>query len=417
MNRNARVADMLLRFLRIKKQVAAEHSRIAQGRPNQILLGQAAKLNHEVRNRVIIACGVVVASAGVLLFVLWSDLDDDTEDRPGDCGAAVGASRAGTDPLGSTLAVPPAASIRRSPAVTPPTSSGPPPGTSPIGMEQAQPSVLPAEVRARAIARNGGNSGTALVAQARDVTPPSLPADRSKSGSADAGVVVALGHDEQSPPGQGPNEGLPLRRDGPGRRQRDDDGLIRVARFLKTGGVDFTGRVVDAGTGRPASGVSVEARLAGRFVEVESEADGTFIMSGMIPGSKVLVWIGGRRDRVVAERLDVRISDSGKTTDLGVVKLLPGDEQDSRLDGWIGIYVARRDDKIKVSAVNAWVPARSAGIEVGDTLLSVNGRDIKGLGPRNVAFLLRGLNGSSITLEVESGDGRRRQLTLKRVLR
>jgi C-terminal processing protease CtpA/Prc len=46
----------------------------------------------------------------------------------------------------------------------------------------------------------------------------------------------------------------------------------------------------------------------------------------------------------------------------------------------------------------------------------VDGRDIKGLGPRSIAFLLRGPNDSSVTLELESRDGTRRQLNLKRVL-
>jgi len=97
--------------------------------------------------------------------------------------------------------------------------------------------------------------------------------------------------------------------------------------------------------------------------------------------------------------------------------LLDGDELASRLDGWIGMYVARRGGQVKVTAVNAWVPANKAGIEAGDTVLSVDGRDVRGLGSRTVGFLLRGPSGSSVTLEVESGDGKRRKLTLTRVLR
>jgi C-terminal processing protease CtpA/Prc len=118
----------------------------------------------------------------------------------------------------------------------------------------------------------------------------------------------------------------------------------------------------------------------------------------------------------VAERFDVRIPNNGKNAQLGVISLLEGNEMDSHLNGWIGLYVARKEEKLKVSAVNAWVPANSAGIEVGDALLSVNGRDTKTMGPRTAAFLLRGPSGSSVTLEVESSDGKRRQVTLKRIL-
>jgi hypothetical protein len=222
--------------------------------------------------------------------------------------------------------------------------------------------------------------------------------------------------DEQGQSGRSPNATTgPLRHGSAGRRLRDD-GQIRVARFLSTGGVDLVGRVINADTGKPAPGVSVEARLEGRFVALETQRDGTFIMPGMVPGSKVVVWLGGRQDQIVAERFDVRIADNAKTSDMGTVRLLEGDESDPRLDGWIGLHIARAEGRVRVSAVNAWVPASSAGIEVGDTVLSVNGRDIKGLGPRSIAFLLRGPNDSSVTLELESLDGTRRQLKLKRVL-
>jgi hypothetical protein len=202
------------------------------------------------------------------------------------------------------------------------------------------------------------------------------------------------------------------------RRVRDDDvGRVRVARFLESGGVDLVGRVVDVDTGGPLSGVPVEARLEKRFVEIESVADGTFRMPGMVPGSKVVVWIGDRRERVVAERVDLRIPSNGNNAELGVVGLLAGNELDPRLDGWIGIYVASKDGRIRVSAINAWVPAVAAGIAVGDAVLSVNGRDIHRMGPRAVAFLLRGPTGRTVNLELESSDGTRRQVTVQRLLR
>ena len=67
--------------------------------------------------------------------------------------------------------------------------------------------------------------------------------------------------------------------------------------------------------------------------------------------------------------------------------------------------------------MNSWVPADRAGIKVGDVILSVDGRALKGLGPRSVGFMLRGPTGSSTTLEVQSSDGNRRKLTLERIRR
>lgn len=198
----------------------------------------------------------------------------------------------------------------------------------------------------------------------------------------------------------------------------DDGGsYTRVARFVASGGAVLEGKIVDVDSGRPVSGASVEVRYKERLVETTTDASGGFRMPGMAPDSRVVVWVGGKRDHTVAERLEIAIPAEGKTAELGVIKLLNGDEMGSRLDGWIGLWVTRAGDHIKVSAVNSWVPADRAGIKVGDVILSVDGRALKGMGPRSVGFLLRGPTGSSTTLEVQSSDGNRRKLTLERIRR
>jgi predicted metalloprotease with PDZ domain len=164
-------------------------------------------------------------------------------------------------------------------------------------------------------------------------------------------------------------------------------------------------------------GVVVEARLAARFVETTTEASGAFRMPGMLPGTRVALWVGGKTDHFVSERIDVAIPGEGQTAEVGVVGLLPGDELASRLDGWAGLFVARRAGRIVVSAVSAWLPADLAGIEVGDLLVAVNGRDVTALGPRAVTFLLRGPTGSTLSVVVQGRDGTRRTLSLPRVRR
>jgi predicted metalloprotease with PDZ domain len=164
-------------------------------------------------------------------------------------------------------------------------------------------------------------------------------------------------------------------------------------------------------------GATVEARLAGRFVETTSDGNGAFRMPGMPPGARVVLWVGGRRDPFIAERIDVVIPADGQTAELGALRLLRGDELATRLDGWAGLFVARRAGHIVVSAVSAWLPADLAGIEVGDTLVTVDGREVGVLGPRAVTFLLRGPTGSNATVEVQGRDGNRRTLSLPRVRR
>lgn len=368
-------------------------------------LARAARLR-----ALLILAGAVVLGGGLLLFTLWSDRDDE--------GDGQSATVASTPAAPTPVAAPPAAQ-GTAPAVAPPRPPpGTPPATAPDGVAPApQPASPTAEAAAHGKARDGG---TPLAAETRRAATTPAASDRSKTARADAGAPPAAKHEAQTQTAQAPDGGVPPRRDSAPRRPREDDddaGQVRVARFTDAGGADLEGRVVNVDTGRALPGIAVDVRLEGRYVEVETGPDGSFRAPGMVPGSKVLVWIGGRRDRMVAERFDVRIPDTGKKADLGMVRLLDGDELDSRLDGWIGLYVTRKDEKIRVSAVNAWVPANSAGIEAGDAVLSVDGRDVKGLGPRSVSFLLRGPSGSATTLEIESADGKRRKLTLKRVTR
>jgi hypothetical protein len=368
----------------------------------------------------------VVVPIGLVTFILWSVWGDSSDER-----ALPLAASAGAKPAARATAQP------APPQPTPPIAS-PPPAPIPIGAATAAPIPLGAgESHAPAEA-----AGAVAHPQARDASPPAetrraAPAiastkaasGGSRPGSADAGVAAAAHRAAAAPAPtatHSPDGGQPPparaaapRRERAEQFQPDDDGggRVKVATFSNTGGSILEGRIVDIDTGRPLAGATVEARYGESFVEGESDASGFFKMPGMVPGSKVVVWVGGRRSRWVAERFDVSIPDNGKPADLGQIRLLDGDELASRLDGWIGMYVARRGGQVKVTAVNAWVPANKAGIEAGDTVLSVDGRDVRGLGSRTVGFLLRGPSGSSVTLEVESGDGKRRKLTLTRVLR
>jgi len=70
-----------------------------------------------------------------------------------------------------------------------------------------------------------------------------------------------------------------------------------------------------------------------------------------------------------------------------------------------------------VRAVNPWLPAERAQIDVGDALLSIDGHDLSRLGPRAATFLLRGPVGSTAEVVIESADKARRTLSLSRVAR
>jgi hypothetical protein len=197
----------------------------------------------------------------------------------------------------------------------------------------------------------------------------------------------------------------------------DDSNLKHVARFSATGGSLLKGRVVDAESGRPVGGTAIEAHLGDSFMETSTDPAGAFRMSGLLPGTRVTVWVVGRPEVFVAECIDLAIPGEGETADAGVIRLLRGDELASRLDGWVGLFVSRRGRRNVVAAVSPWLPADRAGIEVGEVLLSVDGRDVAGLGPRATGFLLRGPVGTTASIVAQTRAGDLRKIALPRVLR
>ena len=81
----------------------------------------------------------------------------------------------------------------------------------------------------------------------------------------------------------------------------------------------------------------------------------------------------------------------------------------------IGLSVTGVDRGLRVEHVFRRSPAERAGIEVGDTIVSVNGRSIAGLGAIAATELIKGPDGSDVRIGVLSpGRERPRQVTLTR---
>jgi PDZ domain len=211
----------------------------------------------------------------------------------------------------------------------------------------------------------------------------------------------------------------PSKRDAVWKRppSEEDAGSKLVERFATSGGATLKGRVIDAETGRPSVGVAIEAHIGDSFMRTVSDNAGIFKMSGMLPARRITLWIIGRSDTFVAERIDVTSPSDGEIWDAGVVRLLRGDELAAHLEGWMGVFVNRRGPRNVVAAVSPWSPADRAGVQVGDVLLSIEGRDVDGLGPRATGFLLRGPVGTKANIAVQTREGSVHRVELERVLR
>ncbi len=389
-------------------RVSSERQRVSASQP--ISVASSAPLFSRRRKILTIVGASFLPIAALLLFLaVREDSESPTaEERssPGAPSTAPGtAPRAGRPPL-APAREPVAAASPPAPA---PTAGDAAPAPAAGAPATPAPRTADAGVVTRASRRDGGTAPAgqrttpAAGAKAAATPPKAGPADAGVAATPDAGAgkKVALMDVLRS-------RTVPSDMD-------DGSSYTRVDRFVASGGAVLVGKIVDIDSGRPVSGASVEARFTNRLVETATDATGGFRMPGMAPDSQVVVWVGGKRDNTVAERLEITMPGEGKMADVGVIKLLNGDELGSRLEGWIGLWVTRAGHNIGVSSVNPWAPAHRAGISVGDVILSVDGRAVKGLGPRSVGFLLRGPTGSSTTLEVQSSDGNRRKLTLERI--
>ncbi len=83
----------------------------------------------------------------------------------------------------------------------------------------------------------------------------------------------------------------------------------------------------------------------------------------------------------------------------------------------IGISISADDDgSIWIDQVLPRGPAARAGVHQDDELLAVDGRSVAGFDPRQVAAMIGGPEGSSVTLTVRAEEGRPRRLTMRRRL-
>ncbi|HTA20989.1 MAG TPA: PDZ domain-containing protein [Polyangia bacterium] len=270
----------------------------------------------------------------------------------------------------------------------------------------------------------GSNDLDAAVPEVSSVvaTPPAPGAARARAAPAPSAPRAAKHADGGAPAASDPDGGakraVAARRPGQEPSQSEEErGLQQVDRFVATGGATLEGRVVEADGDKPVAGTSVHVHHAGMFVGARTDASGAFRIPGMLPGSRVVVWVGRNDDAFVDERIAVSVPEDGQAADAGTVKLLRGDELSAHLLGWVGVFVTRRSGQIVVSAVSPWLPADRAGIEVGDQILAIDGRDTTGLGPRAVTFLLRGPVDAPVSLLVRTLDHDKRKLVLDRVLR
>jgi hypothetical protein len=311
-----------------------------------------------------------------------------------------------------------------------------PPGLGPPSLEsQARPQAQPEERAPDAgAARPGASAGRpaaltpaellAETAQPRTV-PGGPDAGRAPAPSEAVGAAPPAGggasDDDQKPtrPGPPPGSSRPASSSG-------DDPLpipgaeitfqaARVRRFLDSGGASLDGRVVDADTDKAVASADIEAWMGTRSVEAETDDLGRFRFEGLIPGSRLTLWITSA-PTYVQERTEVVVPEQ-KPSFQGTFRMLNRSSNPGAVDGGAGLFLSRRGNRTVVTGLAAFGPAERAGVRVNDAIVAVGKRKVVDLGPGAIDYLLRGSIGSPIELTVQSGSDQPRKVLLHRSAR
>ena len=152
-----------------------------------------------------------------------------------------------------------------------------------------------------------------------------------------------------------------------------------------------------------------------RAVETESDAQGRFRFEGLVPGSRLQLWISAAPN-FVQERTEVAVPVQSPTFQ-ATFKMLSRATIKGAADGGAGLFLTRRGGRTVVTGLAAFGPAERAGVRVGDTIVAVGKRKVGELGPGAIDYLLRGAIGSEIELQVQTGSGAARKVTMQRSAR
>ena len=188
-----------------------------------------------------------------------------------------------------------------------------------------------------------------------------------------------------------------------------------MRRFLESGGAALDGRLVDVDTGKAISGAEIEAWMGTRSVETESDDQGRFRLEGLVPGSRLNLWISAAPS-FVQERTEVSVPPD-RPGFQSTFKMLSRSASAGAVDGGAGMFLSRRGSRTVVTGLAAFGPAEGAGVRVGDAIVAVAQRKVGELGPGAIDFLLRGPIGSEVQLTVQTGSQSPRRVTLRRSAR
>jgi hypothetical protein len=169
-----------------------------------------------------------------------------------------------------------------------------------------------------------------------------------------------------------------------------------------------SGRVVDARTRAPLEGAKVvvqdharSSRGLGALV-TETDAGGDFVFEGVAPGRRSLsISKAGYTARIVAgiELSDQRSEDRVITLE----PLAPGSEPQVEFFGIGAALELTPEGTLRITNLVEGGPGLASGLRAGDEILRVEGQEAGQLGLGRAVELIRGEEGTEVSLELKRG--------------
>jgi RNA polymerase sigma factor (sigma-70 family) len=172
---------------------------------------------------------------------------------------------------------------------------------------------------------------------------------------------------------------------------------------LRPGAV-LEGRVVDFLSQQAIAGARLRTAPLGRAAEAITGGDGSFRLSGMVPGAAAVVDV--EAPGYMSLRRTVITPPDGRT-EVRTLALVPEERgRKTPQKGSVGLVVSQDDrDRVVVRAAPPGLPAALAGLAPGDALLIIDGLDVTEIGVGGVVTLLRGDPGTPLRIRYQNAAG------------
>jgi S1-C subfamily serine protease len=211
--------------------------------------------------------------------------------------------------------------------------------------------------------------------------------------------------------------------DGSGGSQSVDvtpGGPPREVRIVVDRRARLIGQVVDVDSGRPLA--NVEVAVSKTFGGLDrsattTDANGRFCLENVAPGELVLLFAMDLEDRYLAEPLEVEVGTAGGEVNVGAIRLQAGTIRaridDGSWDGVTGITMSQGQPGV-VDASFPDAPAGKMGITSGDTILAIDGEDVREMSFIRLEWRLRDKPGTQVTITAQTAGQEPRTVTLVR---